>query len=357
MSGAVGVQINGEKLLFRVSQGGGTDCQAGLWGRHVLGTTHLVGPVYGYETGGGTYPFDLVSYDPHDVSVLMVQTGYAGIAVRSWHVTYGPLCDEGHGDVKVLLDHVVLVNPENPFLLDPDCGNKCGIGAIAHLRSRIYFILSAVLGNDQDSLHHEIHLRLLEGCGFDQLPIQPWDENTIDILKCSTLIAVLHNEEFKKPTPKLTMWSTPGIKVVSGDGSETHTFVQVISSVRGHIPYMSLLHVTSSGSVTVLFHQDIDTRYASLLIHGLGSVDYRGGILCWTTADQLLCDDVDIGALKANNRPAKILDPEILVHPGEALSQDICTGTAILSCKIGYPCYCHFSLCCPEILLFPRYAY
>ena len=113
------------------------------------------------------------------------------------------------------------------------------------------------------------------------------------------------------------------LKIVEEKNGLLSFFFQLFLGKRengNHDVNLNLYHVTTGSDVILLRKEKVNRRYAQWNIQAMASVDYRGGVLCWTAADRLYCGFYDSRAA------GMITGEKMLLFPGEGASSQVCTG-------------------------------
>ena len=313
-------------LLYRVTSGGSSHHEAGLWGGDIdLKANGRTADLfqYGYDSfntsSGRSHEgmrIDYVTHDPISMKALMIIKDEDAPATSTQQaVAIGDLCNEGDAHLDILLTNYVFVDEDNPFLLERDCGWRCGWGPFAYTEGRLYFLFSAVFGASFTQLRHEIQLRMMHQNRTGCITMQENGVNELTILQCSDLVHTLHSEAYVKPSPKVYASTTTSLKVVTID-NHMHFFTQLVDTSDVDNPSLNLLHVANNQTFSIS-RSTIDVIYTgNLKIRGFAAVDYRDGVLCWSSSDRLHC------ALYALNgeqpHVAKVLEK------GEATIRKVC---------------------------------
>ena len=85
-----------------------------------------------------------------------------------------------------------------------------------------------------------------------------------------------------------------------------------------HVFILVHFHIYFPGHKVLLHRQPIKPIYTSAQISQLGGVDYKNGIVCWSTVSQVHCGKLD--ALKS-----KLTNVVTVVKEGETQSHGICS--------------------------------
>ena len=263
----------------------------------------------------GSFTLAGLAYDSNSSSILMVTMHHTKAALA-----VGPLCKTGTIQ-RHLWTKLEISDPENPYLLDTDCESHCGIGPFVVHDSKVYFLSSLVWGRYAGLLTRVVHLRILEGCHETLSSLDPGQGLPFLVLDCSRIIATIHSHPYAKPIPDIFVWTSAGLVAIGDKDGDTNFVIQLFNTSSGSSS-LTLIHVNPQGNVQHLYNRSIDNLYTSGLPQpGMGSIDYRDGILCWSAADILLCSILDLGP----SATASLSKPLTLVEPGEAVP-DICTG-------------------------------
>lgn len=201
--------------LFRASPGGDGIKPAGLWGGEIdfyaEGKAEYLYQVgYGQLTIGNEQITDMdinsVSYDPVSKQVILEIEDSASDSGTI--IAHAAPCSAS-GELKALAGHVRLTDPDNPYLIETECGWKCGWNAFAYYDSKIYFVLSAVFGPHLGDLTREIQVRVLKGCKDIMADQANQGHNVVDfnILECSDHITTIHHQRYAWPNPTLSVWA------------------------------------------------------------------------------------------------------------------------------------------------------
>ena len=210
-----------DRFLFRVSQGGDGIQSRGVWGGIAPSSTtgeasdlFSVGLALGNASDATTnLSAEVLTYD--DVTRRI----YVSVRRREIPDVYSAsLCTDSSPMVlRPVLVNVRLVDGHHVYLMDRACGWKCGWGPFGVHDGKVYFILSAVLGDDPSRLVRQIQLRVLSGCeeSIDAAAnrLDPLSPHDLDILECSELISVLHTEDYLRKRPRPTMWAAGNMVV------------------------------------------------------------------------------------------------------------------------------------------------
>lgn len=323
------------EMLFRVTPGGDGIRDAGLWGGHIdLTQNGQANDLYshGYQdlnTSATSYhgiEIEYVSHDPVSKATLMVIEDPSALPSSTKQaISLGYMCQENQATLNATFQNFQLIDNSNPYLMDSDCGWKCGWGPFALYNNHLYFILSAVFGPNFSDLTRQIQLRVLDGCEdvIDSMRNQNNSDqiNYFLVLECSQVVETIYSEVYTKPSPRPKAWVATELKVInkvtedSGD-SELHFFTQLVNTYLAE-PYLHLIHIDRNTTATIA-KSPINSIYTtSLRIRGFGAVDFKDGILCWTSGDVLQCGLYDLDGQQTYVVP--------LLGPDHGSIEDICT--------------------------------
>ena len=246
-------------LLFRVSQGGNGQFTAGIFAsvldddptasRYVHDPYRLrvdfndssssdsLGS--GYAPSRRPLTADTVFEDRRGDRMYASLRDDAFTGVPDIYEVEKPRCIDPHGSTADTLHFRPLYtnlafrsgSAANDDVIPAECRWRCGWGPFSVDRGRLYSVVSGVFGTGgagAGGLHHEIQLRHVrrEECG-DKLAAGNGqaDENEVDIVECSELIAVV------KSTPaddrKASHWAGSSLVVVPGEAQRKHFIFQV----------------------------------------------------------------------------------------------------------------------------------
>lgn len=319
------------RYLFRSTPGStGPSQRPGVWGGELClennGNSSDL-QTHGFDsleldpsaTGSGVY-MNHLSYDTEAFILLTVSKTPSKYpdAVR-YTLTTSYLCKANQERFLGIETDFILINDEQPYFMDPDCGFRCGLGPFAMLGERIFFVLSAVYGQRLDQLEREIHLRELTSCSISGRD-EP-EAASFDPYACSRLVAVISKQAYKKPNPSITQWTTKSLKV-SRFNQMLHFFIQVFDTSDTKSPQLKLIHVVEHQAPEVIHSEPINGFYVSrnLDVDFIGSLDVEENYVCWSATTKILCGHFQIAAggngtiQKETFRPAIVLESDEASH-------------------------------------------
>lgn len=278
----------------RAQVGASRPIPAGLWGGEICldDNGHSVDlDQYGFNSYDPDVPdadgihVSFMSYDDVTSTLLTVsKSGEKEPALVKYNMASSYLCERGVRQVSSVVTGFMLSSEDQPYYMDSECGYYCGLGPVAMLGGRVFFILSGVVGQHHNALERVVSLR--------ELTVGPrLNSSRFDVLQNSRLVHVIHQEVYQKPHPEVSGWAAGQLRVASVQGG-LHFFLQVLDT-SGNQPVMKLLHIVDyqHSTTQVLHSQPINPFYTagSLDLDYLGAVDLRATYLCWTAATLILC--------------------------------------------------------------------
>ena len=246
-------------------------------------------------TGGGSmdplpgiaYPdlgnrVGILSYDSQGKQVLM--------EVSEPHsLVYGPLCT-GTKDLPHVLTNLT---KENIALYNEHWGDclNCEIGAFTLHHSKIYFLLVGEYMAD-GVITRSIQIRVLQNC--DKCPDISEESGSpksiMSVIKCSKLVSNVHHKAITlDQMDDIVLKVSKNMKIIKRNRALTFYFniANITESESGGSEVrMELYKATSKGEIHMLHSENVDSKFADWDISGLGSVDVKDRMVCWTAADR-----------------------------------------------------------------------
>lgn len=278
------VQVRANAALFGVDQSGK------YWGAKIdlsassSNVKFELYPEFSQSTGS-------VSYDP--------VTGQSLFELYKPHaIAYGPMCSNSHG-----FRPQVLFNISDIMVDRPDIGTSIvgKISAFAMYNSNIYFLHYGSYLTEEQHVFHIFQIRKFQSCEVcNKDPYLKDPSNSPFSLtfsvECSEMVteAVSLSSEQDEDIFNYEFHGGKSLKVAKRAGSEELDFYFQIGMVElsdsGSSSVKMILHrASSSGSTEEIHSQDVNERFFEWTMYAIGSVDYKDGLLCWTTGERLHC--------------------------------------------------------------------
>ncbi len=169
------------------------------------------------------------------------------------------------------------------------------MGPFAYYDSTIYFLLY-----EQETLYgrnREGKLELRKFVDNDGCPEMYPVMSTSVTFECSKLIAEIEKETFERYVG--FRQGNHLLILKSPSGLQFMTMIQRMEFIERRLESykMELVVINSDGSVKSLHIEPVADVFFQLDLHQIGSINFRDGVLCWSTITKVLCGDWDYKTL------------------------------------------------------------